>query len=261
MTYKKPENITYTQMAMWIDENASKHDCNQATLYEYLYLLSYMIAKKRSYFAKAASYDEFCLHCANFYTMRLLMCNESNRVHYILKYIKDTIKFRKIEYQRNTYGETPTEVTLTTIDNPVYINTLVDDSSPLDMIEFAVSLESIDTIVRNYLKKIPHKVNSPEWTNIYLSCLMTLLDNITLTKSQETDRNSMSDMSAVYRIYDDTRKSPPKLFHLDASMESYIRVLVNEIRSVISTELSWKTHTHYNADAVMQGVIASEMEI
>ena len=33
MTYNKPDNLKYTDMAMWVDCNAYKEDCDINTLY------------------------------------------------------------------------------------------------------------------------------------------------------------------------------------------------------------------------------------
>lgn len=255
MTYKKPETITYTQMAMWIDENSSKEDCDHNLLYEYLYHLCMMLSKQRQYFNRAHLHDRFCLYCATQYMMRILNKNCEDGIHYILSYIKKTLHFWKLRYQNESCGDTPESVQLVTLDNPVYLNSLIDNSDALGVIEFSVSLSTIDLIIKNYLKQIPKKKNSPEWVNIYISCLLTLIDSITLTREQK--KLFSEDEATLCKVFEELRHSPPKLFHLDKSMEGYISVLVNELRRVISTELSWRSHTSYTADAVFNGAVLS----
>lgn len=65
MFYKKPDGITYTEMAIWIDNNAYNPECDQIKLYEYLYHLVYMLAVKGRYFNSASDYDNFSLQTAS----------------------------------------------------------------------------------------------------------------------------------------------------------------------------------------------------
>ena len=69
--YKKPNNVTYTQMCIWIDANAYKEDCNEELLFEYLYHISRMLAYKRRFFDRADYYDDFAIFMATRIFMRL----------------------------------------------------------------------------------------------------------------------------------------------------------------------------------------------
>ena len=64
-TYTKPKGVTYTQMAIKIDDMAYSDSCDDELLFEYLYHLSFMLAYKAKYF-KYAKGDIIC--------QRLLKC-------------------------------------------------------------------------------------------------------------------------------------------------------------------------------------------
>jgi hypothetical protein len=48
-------------MAIWIDENAYKEDCDDNTLYMYLSFLIEMLAKVNKYFNNEKDYEDFAL--------------------------------------------------------------------------------------------------------------------------------------------------------------------------------------------------------
>lgn len=255
MTYTKPQDITYTQMAIWIDANATSPDCDQTVLYEYLYFLCYMLSKKRSYFTKASAYDSFCLYCANYYIMRLI--RGKKHIKSILNYLKKTIHFRRMDFMEEITSDTISQL-VESIDVPEYVSNLVDDSNPIDEIEFSVSLETIDRIIHNYLDKIPHKKHSAEWTNIYISCLLTILQYMTPDERQRKiiHRGRQSD---VLRMFDEMRHSPTIIYHVSDDYSNYISTLVREVCSVVATELSWKSHTRHNGANILNSVLVNEI--
>ena len=260
MTYTKPKDVTYTQMAMWIDNTSDLEQCDHTKLYEYIYHICYMLAKQRDYFTASDMYDAFCLYCASRTVTRLVCSPHLPRIKYILKYLKISLHGYRIRFLQEEYGNVPENVSLVDIDAPLYVNSLEGSFPELDMIEFSVALSSIDRIIKDYLKKLPQKRNSAEWYNIYMSCLLTLLDSITLTNAQKIAINKKDNIETIYKNYAELRNNSPILFHLDNSMSGYIQVLVNQLRRVISTELSWKTNTHYGADATMQNILLKDLE-
>lgn len=53
MTYKMPRGVTYTEMAIYIDNHIRDERRDECLIFEYLYHLSYMLARKGSYFHKS----------------------------------------------------------------------------------------------------------------------------------------------------------------------------------------------------------------
>ena len=75
--------------------------------------------------------------------------------------------------------------------------------------EFELCLESVPETIKHVLKFIPHKKNSSEYNNIYISCLRTFLNQISLSKYEIKRLNNItkSEVSKdtcwdqLYRIY------------------------------------------------------------
>ena len=67
MIFKKPKDVRYVEMAMYIDEKIKQQDISEeesSLIYEYLYHLIYMLAVKNKYFNKEVYYDEFAITLA-----------------------------------------------------------------------------------------------------------------------------------------------------------------------------------------------------
>ena len=50
MTYNKPNRVSYTDMAIWIDTHMHDEEVDQEMLYEYLYHLAFMLAHERGFY-------------------------------------------------------------------------------------------------------------------------------------------------------------------------------------------------------------------
>lgn len=271
MTYDKPEDVTFTQMAIWIDEHVYTDDIDEGLLYEYLYHLSNMLAGQAAYFKTALEYDHFGLYCASRLFQRLMNpkqfeLNESNQpkmnqIKSILNYIKKVIYPYKVDFELEFKLENKNLDVLNvgTFDLGSH---MIESSSLFDRIEFSLALDSVSQIVKSHLKKIPRRKNSSEWDNIYLSCMLTLIDSITLSRGMLKKYNSlkMNKDSYLDSAYKELRYQDPILYHLPESMSNYIRVLVNELRHVIAAELSWKVDCYIPADATMKSLICTSLE-
>ena len=71
LTYTKPPSISYTDMAIWIDNNIYKTSFDEQMCYEYLYHLANMLAAQYRYFDDNQTYDEFSLYAASKLYLRL----------------------------------------------------------------------------------------------------------------------------------------------------------------------------------------------
>ena len=168
----------------------------------------------------------------------------------------------KVDFEQETYCQSDEEngtIYLSNFDLGQYIS---DEANIFNNMEFSYTLSSVSMIVKSHLQKIPYKKNSCEWLNIYVSCMLTLLDSITLSNFNK-DRVAhihRSKDQIVDRLYTELRYSDPILFHLDESMSNYIRVLVNELRKVISSQLSFELHTSTSVEDTTKNLIIASME-
>lgn len=256
--YTKPHNLKYTDMAIWIDQNAYKEDCDDQQMYEYLYHIMSMLAFTGKYFKTFEEYDEFSLFAATTIFMRYRddrptdnKGNEIKPINSVLNYAKRVAIPLKLQFQQQ-YA--PSALSLDAevgeANNTSVHNMIMDSTDAFNISNFRLYLYSIPNTVRAFLSKIPYKPDTMEWYNIYISCLLTLLNSITLPQATIDELKAAQEAGEAIRpelidkLYKDARSSGVTLYHLPNTMQDYIRVLTNEIRHIICTDLSQIIHEY-----------------
>lgn len=272
MTYTKPAGVSYTQMAIYIDEHIYSDNKDEETLYTYMYHLAIMLATKGAYYSCAEEYDQFGLFCATRLYLRYTNQKQfefnddgspkMKRIKSVLNYIKRVIYPYKVDFEMefNIENKDAEIIQLGGFDLGEH---MVEQTSLFDTMSYSYTLSEISSIVKAHLRKIPHKQHSAEWMNIYLSCMLTLLSSMTLSNYQlrEFKKLKLPKYESLEKLYAQLRYEDPILFHLDSSMSTYIKVLVTELRHVIAAELSWKSDYYISADESMKNLICNAMEL
>lgn len=271
MTFKRP-NITYTAMAMWIDENAYSDSCDNELLYQYIYHIAEMLARKAEYFHYASEYDEFALYVASRVYFRLKNPKQfqidSNgepklrKIKSILNYLKKVLYPCKADYDIE-FGSGSPDATIVQLGSFDVGEHLVWESNLFDQFDRSFAYGDIIKTVKQHLRRIPVRKNSSEWYNIYLSCLLTLINSTVLTSAmiKRRDVNQPQNRDEIVeKFYKELRAQPPVLFHLPNTMSTYISVLTNEIRHVVSDELGWKTNLLIPADVPLKRSIFIQLQ-
>lgn len=274
ITYTKDPKVTYTQMAMWVDANAYTDDCDLEKMYKYIYHLAYMLTKKRKFFTNNDDADSFALFVASRLMNRYKNPGQFTykedgvtpkvaRIKSVLNYLKKTLHLCKIDFKMS-------EMTIPHSDTTLFLpaktlgECIVDDTNIFDRLVFQDTLESIDVIVRDFVSNIPRKKDSDEWYNIYISCLLTIINSITLTDKElrlNWKVKPSIDADFLERVFTKLRYEPPILFHLDKSNENYIRVLVNEIRHLLAKSLKYTSNMTVSSDDVVKGIISASFSM
>ena len=65
LTYMKPKELKYTDLAIWIDNNVYSGTFDVETCYKYLYLLCAMLTAHLGFFRYEKDLDEFSLFVAS----------------------------------------------------------------------------------------------------------------------------------------------------------------------------------------------------
>lgn len=272
MTYKKPADVSYTEMAMYIDDHIYQDTKDEEKLYTYMYHLAVMLATKGGYYTTAEQYDQFGLFCATRLYLRYTNqkqfefndngSRKMQKIKSVLNYIKHVIYPYKVDFELefNIPDKCINMIQLSGFD---ISETIAEETSLFDVMSYTSTLNDISLIVKSHLRKIPYKKHSAEWMNIYLSCMLTLLSSITLSNQQLKSFNSLKfpKYKILEKLYTQLRYEEPILFHLDSSMSTYIRVLVNELRHVIASELSWRSDYYISPQESMKSLISSVMEM
>ena len=243
MTFSKPP-IKYTDMAQWIDKNAMSPECDDNVLYRYLYHLVNMCAHELDLFRKIDDYDQFSLYCASRLLLRLKNPDskaESQQVKSILNYIKFIIRPWRADYEHEFHVESDKidTIPIGSFDLGDYMSDMISYHD-VSAYSYQFTCDDVADIIRVHLSKIPRKRHSPEWHNIYISCLLTLQDRILYAIDYATQHESKDTYQLVTKAFNKARMLPPILFHLDKSMSGYINVLVVELQHAIAAELSYE---------------------
>ena len=248
-------NIKYTDMCIYIDENIYKDEFDSELIYQYLYHLCHMFSIKRNYFNTVVLNDDFALYAASKYYMRLTNpCQFGDNktlepVKSILNYIKKTLYGIRADFYKEYSYEVPVDdnIEIDKLDNfRCSINRAIDE---LYKCEFEFDLSLTHKYVHNFLKHIPYREGTTIWNNIYISCLLSILNSITIPnrdikRLKTLKRTSNINDTVINHIYNQQLDNHVILFHLDENMYDYIKVLVNRIRHMLSVELSQTLHSY-----------------
>lgn len=255
MTFYKPSNITYTEMAQWVDAQNIQNCSDEETLVKYLYLLVLFKAKQLALFKDNETYDDFALFSVGKLLIRLNNKEEAP-VKSIMNYIKTVIGFWDAEYVREfCVGSPDCEIADFNIGD--FGDYLVDACSEFDTHSFSVGCPNISAVIRTHLKKIPVRKNSAEWSNIYLSCLLTFKDRVDSAIDISSKITDNEDPLLFNRVIRKLKTKQPILFHLDESYANYISILVNEITHAIAAELTFTTASKVSTTACLRNMVAA----
>lgn len=270
MTYNKPYNISYTDMCIWVDQNVYTDDCDVNTLYEYLYHIVNMLAHEGRYFRTVDTYDEFALYAASRLYVRLknpkqFELNESGvsklpQIKSVLNYAKTIIYPYKVDFEQETYSPLAEDITTLYENNFDFSDYLTDDCKVFSHIDFVMSLENVTSVVRSYLTRIPKRINSPEWYNIYLSCLLTILNSIVPSRAQIHAVGASKGIERLNKLYDLLKDKAPILYHLDVSYTNIIKTLVTEIKHLLTKELTTELYTYIPTETTLKNMLIPDME-
>ena len=255
MTYTKPKDVTYTEMAIWIDENAYKDDCDDEQVYRYIYLLIEMLARKANYFDSAAIYDEFAIHSANRIFLRLKNprqfgeCPTLPKIKSILNYIKKLMRPMRVTYQQQFYSQTLSPDSQDVDFPTTFASHLSETLDGIRLVEFNAYMHDIPKTVKNFVSTIPKKKDSAEWINTYFSILFTLLRSVTFSSE-----NNRADQQ-LERHLARQRTKPAGVFHLPESSRQYVQVLVNEIRHIMKVDMSGMVHTNISTPIFLDNLV------
>lgn len=275
MIYAKPKDVSYSQMCIWADENAYKEDCDQEKLFEYLYHVALMLAKKNKYFNNTRDYEDFAIFMASRMFFRLTnpkqyQYNEKGepkmtKLKSVLNYMRCTLYPAKVDYQQQYYAQT--QITVEDIDyvsEYSFADKLNDTVDELTAKDFEICLGDIIRTARAFLCRIPYKKNTAEWINIYTSCLLTFLNSITLDNNDivrigNFKRNMLSKDDFYINLYKKNAENSVILFHLPDSMRDYVDVLVRELKRAIAADLSFNFKTYVPSNSGMELIALSTL--
>ena len=260
MMYQKPKDVSYTDMCIYIDTHIyEKYD--EHLVFEYLYHLTGMFAKKHGYFKHSDDYDSFAIFAATQLFMRLIderqFPSDSGeiklpRIKSILNYIKKVIYPLKVDFQQEHFSQVVEEDQLP--ETEYNFNAIISKQiSNLEISEFGLTLQDISKTCNRFLSTIPYPKNSVDWHNIYISVMLTFLSSITLRNNHIERLDHLAETGRLenyhYDIFYREAKEDIILYHLPEHMRNYIDVLCRQLNHILARDLcdilNTKVHTDY----------------
>ena len=244
MLWKKPANLKYTDLCIFIDENVPKiinpgeNPELENTIYNYLWLLVKALAIKKCMFTDFQDYDMYAFYAANrlFFALRKNQLNQGKTIKgklirpikSCLNYTKALLYPMKIEYQRESFREVIEEEFVSKkFDAFTYKERLKNEARDVHGVTTQFKGHVRDTILANgqlldnILQKSPFNSSTPEYQNLKLSILLTSIQILKTKKKLDVVPQSVI------------------LWHLPKSMSSYTKVLLKEFFTALKLEIMY----------------------
>lgn len=266
MLFKKPSNLKFTDLCIFIDENVPKivnpgeNPELENTIYNYLWLLVKALAIKKCMFKNFEDYDLYSFYAATrlFTALRKNQLNQGKvikgklirPIKSCLNYTKALLYPMKIEYQRENFREVIEEEFVSTkFDALAYKEQLKNqarDNAEVtqtfkEYVKSAISDSS--TILDNILQKSPFNSSTTEYKNLKISILLT---SIYVLKNKKK-LNASGAQTVI-------------LWHLPKSMANYTKILVKEFFMAIKQEVIDCYQTADLSESELETVLAAATE-
>ena len=266
MLWKKPANMKYTEMCIFIDENVpkivepGKNPELENTIYNYLWLLVKALAIKKCMFNDFQDYDMYAFYAANrlFFALRKNQLNQGKTIKgklirpikSCLNYTKALLYPMKIEYQRESFREVIEEEFVSKkFDAFAYKEQLKDTARDYsgvtqqfkEYVQEAVSQNS--RILDEVLQKSPFNSSTPEYQNLKISILLTSLQILKNKKKLDATPQSVI------------------LWHLPKSMSNYTKILLKEFFMALKLEIMECYKEADLTDTELENILTSTTEV
>ena len=242
MLWRKPENLKYTDLCIYVDAHAreimnpGENPQTEDLIYNYIWLLVKALAIKKRMFENFSDYDGYAMYSANrlFMAIRRSYQNEGKvikgktiaPIKSILNYTKALMYPMKLEYLHEQYNITSTaDLIDKQSDEFAHKQQLREEAWEQQggKVEFKsdtiMRCKSFSRIVDNVLKKLPFPPGSVDYKKLKISILMNCLQNLKNGKGFSAD------------------PVPVIVWKLPKTMRNYVRVFIKELGTEIKREI------------------------
>lgn len=277
MTYSKP-NIKYTDMAIYIDNNVYRDDLTEQDenlIFQYMYHIAYMIACKQKWFKNLKQCDDYAIFTATKVFLRYKNKKQyefdehgnpkMTKLKSCLNFMKSIAYHSKVDFEQLTYCQSNVQLDDLNEFSTKYnfITKLTDTCDELSICNFRHGLSFLENSCRLFLSKLPIKINSAEHINIYISCLLTFLNQIVLSNNDKAQIKNMYNHRnfSIDQFYLKCKsQNEVILFHLDNNYEDYIKVLTNEFKHFLAKDLQSLLHTELSSNSNVNLLLQKEFQ-
>lgn len=242
MLWKKPSNLRYVDLCIYIDEHVpdiltpKENPIIEDTIYNYLWLIVKALAIKKRYFQNFSDYDGYAFYAANrlFFALRKNQWNtgkvikgkQIRPIKSCLNYIKALLYPMKIEYQQEAYKEVITEEFVSkkfdafSLKESLKANVQQSQGQILIQKSEAISLlKNCGFILDKVLERLPFNKNSLDYKKIRISILLNCINSLKIKNKLGFNASTVI------------------LWKLPKSMSEYVKVLIKEFYTELELEL------------------------
>ena len=197
-SFHKPADMKYTDMCIYIDANLDKiiqtneYPEVESRVYEYLYYILYALACKQNFFPNFEDYDAFAMYGAGelYLSMRNKQANAGKTVRgkevvpikSSLNFIKSVLFPLKVNYTRQNFAtvfnpEINQDTSIISDDLKTNIKSQYQRDLQTDLEEVLLELPQF---ISKVLLQTPYKNDPIMLKRLYVSCQLTLLNDITI---------------------------------------------------------------------------------
>ena len=268
-------------LCIYVDNNAYSPDVDKEQLFDALYNIAYSVSFKHKMLPKFEDYEPFALFAASKLYMRLTNPKQFlpdddpkklKKVKSILNFLKTTMYPMVVDYQQENYAQRFSledkrkDLVETAKDlRHEVVKRVTKQFSDILAVEFEYYFKKICNTIKSFLQTTPYCEDKVVMHNLYMSCLMTLINQITLSNANKerlqnkVDKGYRTD-DFINRIYKEEQISSVVVYHLPDSMYNYISTLVCRIRKLIINDLRDLVGSAQPTEAVVQAVMSSSLE-
>ena len=266
MLWKKPANMKYVDMCIYIDNTVpliaepGKYPKEEDTVYNYLWLLVKALAIKNHMFESFSDYDPYCFYAAErlFFALRKNYLNQGKvikgklirPIKSCLNYTKTLLYPMKIEYQRQSYQQVISEEWVSKkFDAFQFKEQLKDEARYSHGVSKTFwqyvkdTLEHSDKLIETVLDRSPFSKNSVDYKKLKISLMLNCYYGL-------KNKNKL-DLNPVTII----------LWKLPKSMSSYVRILLTEFYTELKKEVLTCYEDSNIDDYMLEKIISVQAEV
>ena len=258
MLFKRPKELKITDMCKEVDRLIAQDEWTEKEkdiIVKYLYFIVYSISKRKNYFYNTSDCDDFSIYFAEQLYYRFTDREKGlDKIKSCLNYIKPILYGRILNWQqKDRFNELLEDCNSDTkynlgryIDPLMYkeqIKSEIDSSDRNELIKAIISeISSFPKIISRVCSLTQFKNDKVISHNLHMSCLLSLLNGITLNNQLEQmiqDKKANNTLKDNFIVENRLKNldSEIVLWHLDNEYYNIVKVLLNRIKIMFSENI------------------------
>lgn len=264
-------------LCIYVDKNLYNPDADKEKLFDSIYRIIYSLSIKQKLFSKWEDYEPFSLFatCKIFQRStnpKQFLPNDDpkkmKKIKSILNFVKRCLYPMQVDYQKESfaqqfgpdYGEESAKYIKENMMKSIHHQSRQQLST-----DFKYYFRKIPKTIAKFLEYSPYANDASTMHNIYLSCMLTLLNQLTLSNTNKKRMNCRLDSmynldDFINKIYIEEQQDSIILFHLPQIFYNYISTLVAEIKILIVKDLKILIGDSEPTDYMVQAIMQSAKE-